>query len=109
MGSHSDVRPFLQYADLFTLTSFSETFSLAALEAMASGLPVSLTNVGGASEMVSDKTVGELSQKNNPASMAASWKTILEGSYNREHISNFTGEHFSQTKMIDQYERILVQ
>jgi glycosyltransferase involved in cell wall biosynthesis len=109
LGSHSDVRPFLQYADLFTLTSFSETFSLAALEAMASGLPVSLTDVGGASEMVSDKTVGELSRKNNPASMAASWKTILEGSYNREHISNFTRENFSQTKMIDQYERILVQ
>jgi glycosyltransferase involved in cell wall biosynthesis len=107
LGSHSDVRPFLQYADLFTLTSFSETFSLAALEAMASGLPVSLTDVGGASEMVTEKSVGELSQKNNPVRIAETWNTILMGHYDRAHISNFTRKNFSLTQMIDQYEHIL--
>lgn len=107
MGSHSDVRPFLQYTDLFTLTSFSETFSLAALEATASGLPVSLTHVGGAAEMVVHPWIGELSEKNNPASIAGSWKTILEGRYDRAKISRFTQEQFSLETMIGHYETIL--
>jgi glycosyltransferase involved in cell wall biosynthesis len=107
MGSHSDVRPFLHHADLFTLTSFSETFSLAALEAMACGLPLSLTDVGGAAEMISSKSLGELSIKQDPESIAVSWKTILEGSFDKSSISNFTWKNFSLSKMIENYEAIL--
>jgi len=52
-GAADDVRPFLKLADAFVLTSTAvETFSNAALEAMAMGLPVILSRVGGAAEMV---------------------------------------------------------
>jgi len=52
VGSTDDVRPYLKAADLFALTSIAvETFSNAALEAAAMGLPVVMSNVGGASEM----------------------------------------------------------
>ena len=46
-GIQRDVRPFYWSADLFTLCSDSETFSIAAMEAMACGLPAVLTDVGG--------------------------------------------------------------
>jgi glycosyltransferase involved in cell wall biosynthesis len=53
-GSQTDVRPALAAMDVFVLPSRTETFSNAALEAMAMCRPVVLSNVGGAGEMVRD-------------------------------------------------------
>lgn len=50
----------LQDADIFIQPSYSEGFSFAVLEAMASGLPVITTNVGAMSEIVSDGENGFL-------------------------------------------------
>lgn len=51
-GAMSDVRAALKAFDVFVLPSFSETFSNAALEAMAMQVPVILTRTGGAAEMI---------------------------------------------------------
>lgn len=51
-GALSDVRSALKVFDVFVLPSFSETFSNAALEAMAMQLPLILTRTGGAGEMI---------------------------------------------------------
>jgi glycosyltransferase involved in cell wall biosynthesis len=102
-GSNSEVRPFLLEADIFTLTSFSETFSIAALEAMSCGMPCSLTNVGGAAEMVINQKIGILSESRNPASIAESWKRLLSTTHNREYISAYTASRFSLEKMMNEY------
>jgi glycosyltransferase involved in cell wall biosynthesis len=58
-GVHGDVRPLLQAMDVFVLPSTHvETFSNAALEAMAMSRPVVLSRVGGAAEMVRDGLEG---------------------------------------------------
>ena len=57
-GALSDVRAALKLFDVFVLPSFSETFSNAALEAMAMQLPVILTRTGGAGEMIEDGKEG---------------------------------------------------
>jgi glycosyltransferase involved in cell wall biosynthesis len=58
-GVHGDVRPLLQAMDVFVLPSTHvETFSNAALEAMAMSRLVILSRVGGAAEMVRDGTEG---------------------------------------------------
>lgn len=49
---HQEVKQHLQTADLFVLPSLNEGMSNAALEAMACGLPVILTDVGGSQELV---------------------------------------------------------
>jgi glycosyltransferase involved in cell wall biosynthesis len=60
-GEHRDVRPLLRAADVCVLCSTSvETFSLAALEGMATGLAAVLSDIGGASEMVSSGENGFL-------------------------------------------------
>ena len=54
-GAQKDVRPLLSMMDVFVLPSSRvETFSNAALEAMAMQVPVVLSRIGGANEMVRD-------------------------------------------------------
>ena len=57
-GALSDVRVALKLFDVFVLPSFSETFSNAALEAMAMQVPVILTRTGGAAEMIEEGREG---------------------------------------------------
>ena len=52
LGIRRDVAALLSAADAFALTSVSEAASLTLLEAMATGLPVIVTNVGGNPEIV---------------------------------------------------------
>ena len=52
LGIRRDVAEVLRAADAFALTSVSEAASLTLLEAMATGLPVVVTNVGGNPEIV---------------------------------------------------------
>lgn len=51
-GVQADVRPFVACCDVMTLVSHCETFSLAALESMALGKPLVMSDVGGASEQI---------------------------------------------------------
>lgn len=60
LDATDDVRPYLEAMDIFVLSSMSETFSNAVLEAMAMGLPVVLPRVGGCPEMVKPGITGYL-------------------------------------------------
>jgi glycosyltransferase involved in cell wall biosynthesis len=51
-GSQRDVRPYITGCDIFAVTSATETFSNAALEALAMGCPVVSSRVGGMAEML---------------------------------------------------------
>lgn len=57
-GFRNDARRMVQCMDLFVLSSFSEGTSMALLEAMAAGIPVAVTAVGGNPEIVRDGETG---------------------------------------------------
>jgi len=59
-GLQRDVAPILAEADLLLMTSLNESFSLVALEAMACGVPVVSTDVGGLPEVVLHGVTGGL-------------------------------------------------
>jgi sugar transferase (PEP-CTERM/EpsH1 system associated) len=60
VGEHEDVPLLLRGLDVFVLPSIGEGISNAILEAMASGLPVVATRVGGNPELVDDGVTGRL-------------------------------------------------
>ena len=63
--------------DVFVLPSQSEGLNNTILEAMAAGLPVVATRVGGADEMVIDGGTGLLVPPGSPEKMADALKRLL--------------------------------
>lgn len=106
-GSSNDVGSYYMAADVFTLTSSSETFSIAALEAMSFGIPCALTNVGGAEEMIKKNINGGIMNSNDSVSIAEEWDSTLKKNYKREEIRKNIIEHFSIEKMLSEYCEIL--
>lgn len=103
-----DVRPFHHMSDIFTLTSNSiETFSLAALEAMSSGIPCSLTNIGGAAEMIFEHT-GMLSQSKDPSSIAKTWFEILHKKFDPQVLHNYVETNYSLDQMLYNYKKAIL-
>jgi hypothetical protein len=60
LGDRSDIPELLPGLDLFVMSSVTEGYSIALLEACASGLPIVATNVGGNAEIVRDGVNGKL-------------------------------------------------
>nr|PZN39181.1 MAG: N-acetyl-alpha-D-glucosaminyl L-malate synthase BshA [Bacillota bacterium] len=77
LGSQEDVVSLLSVADLFLLPSETESFGLAALEAMACGVPVVATRTGGLPEVVADGETGCLLPVGDVEGMAAAALRIL--------------------------------
>jgi len=60
LGKQEPVEELLSIADVFLMPSGSETFGLAALEAMSCGVPVVASNIGGLPELVTEGESGFL-------------------------------------------------
>jgi L-malate glycosyltransferase len=78
LGHRRDVPQILQASDLYVQTSLTEGFSNAILQAMAVGLPVVATAVGGNLELV-PATCGTLVPPRDPARLAAALSDLVDG------------------------------
>jgi glycosyltransferase involved in cell wall biosynthesis len=77
VGARRDIRELLASADLFVLSSRSEGLPISVLEAMAAGLPVVATDVGGLSELVVDGETGILVPAADPKALAEAVERLL--------------------------------
>jgi len=84
LGHRRDVPALLAAADLFVLPSLHEGLPLAALEAMAAGVPVIATAIGGTSEIVRDGETGTLVPPADGVALAAAITRALS---NRERAT----------------------
>jgi glycosyltransferase involved in cell wall biosynthesis len=112
-GFHQDVRPLLAASDVVALPSTSvETFSLAALEAMALGRPVVLSEIGGAAEMVRPEENGFLFPAHDTQALVASLGALADPAA-RERMGaaarSTVEARFSERAMVDRYEGLLQQ
>ncbi len=78
LGNSNEVNKILCYTDLFLLPSETESFGLAALEAMAAKTPVISSNTGGLPEVNLDGVTGYLSNVGDYKSMAKNALSILK-------------------------------
>jgi glycosyltransferase involved in cell wall biosynthesis len=85
----------MRRADLFVLASRFENNPCVVLEAMASGLPVVATRVGGLPELVDERS-GLLAEPRDPESIAARIRQALDGSFDRAEIAQRARERFGR-------------
>lgn len=77
LGDRSDVRELLQGFDLFAMSSVTEGYSIALLEAAATGLPIVATAVGGNAEIAVEGVNGRIVPSGNPARLAHAIELVL--------------------------------
>ena len=109
LGKQESVAELLACADLFLLTSSTESFGLVALEAMACGVPVVATRVGGVSEVVPHDQAGWLAEVGDVETMArfgvhALTRDDVWKSASAE--ARRSAEQFSTDRVVPRYEAV---
>ena len=112
-GLQADVVPWLSAFDVGILTSVAvETFSLAALEFMALGVPAVLSDIGGASEMVRDGFNGHLFPVNDTDALTKALTAFADPTVRTragDAAAARVAEEFTSDSMISKYEVLLRQ
>jgi len=110
LGRRSDIARLLRGMHVFVLSSVKEGLPLALLEAMASGIPVVATNVGGVPQVVQDGHTGILCPPGEPFELAQSInQLILDEELRRRVAANARSlvEHsYSLRAMLSGYESL---
>lgn len=87
VGQQNDVQPYYALADVFVLPSHSEGTPNSLLEAMAAGVPVVATSVGGVPEMSNGGTAALLTPGQNIDGLAAALSRLVRDSELREQLT----------------------
>jgi len=108
LGKSRDINPYVASADLFLLPSSQESFGLAALEAMAYGVPVIASDAGGLPELIEDGKCGYLSPVGDVDKMAEDAIHLLTHEELYREFSSAAQrrvrENFSAEKIVPLYE-----
>jgi N-acetyl-alpha-D-glucosaminyl L-malate synthase BshA len=108
VGVVDRVAPLLAAADLLLLPSSTESFGLVALEAMASGVPVIASDVGGIPEVIRHSVTGYLAPVGDVQQMAEYALALLRDDDRFQRFSTaaraWAVESFDYRKLVPQYE-----
>lgn len=107
---HDQLSKFLKISDIFVRPSLSEGLGSAFLEAMAAGVPVIGTKVGGIPDFLKDRKTGLFCLPNNPESIAEKIKLLLNNPELRQKIVanalELVKEKYDWNKIAKEYEKI---
>ena len=112
VGHRDDVAERLAAADMFVLPSRSEAFPNALLEAMATGLPVVASAVGGIPEIVEDDRTGLLVPAGDAGALAARLCRLMAdpglGTRLGDEARREVASRFSFDRMVAAFERVYI-
>jgi glycosyltransferase involved in cell wall biosynthesis len=110
LGWKSDFDATLVNWDIFVLPSLEESFGIAAIEAMAAGLPVVASAVGGLTEIVQDGETGWLVRAGDPQQLAERLSALLSNPEERLRMGvqgqTYARTHFSEDRMVTEIAEI---
>ena len=110
LGNQEHVAPLIRECAVFLLPSSTESFGLAALEALASGVPVVASRVGGLPEVVQDGETGLLVDPGDLDGMVDAVTQLLEDPSGRRRMAEQARtdvvERFRRDPLIDRYEAL---
>jgi glycosyltransferase involved in cell wall biosynthesis len=109
-GFREDARKLIQCMDLFVLSSFSEGTSMALLEAMAAGVPVAVTAVGGNPELVVSGETGWVVPSDSVEALSAAILDAASDAPKRRRMAEAGQQrfmnHYAFERMIESYRRV---
>ncbi len=110
LGHRDDVPALLQDADVFVLPSRSEAFPNSIMEAMAAGVPVVASDVGGIPELVRDQVTGRLVPPGNVDALSNALLTLLGNPQQVEEFGRAGRRVIEQTysfdRMVEQFQTL---
>ncbi|MGB7934502.1 MAG: glycosyltransferase family 4 protein [Gammaproteobacteria bacterium] len=113
VGFVNDPADFLSNLDMFLLSSISEGFSIATIQAMAAGLPSIVTRSGGPLEIISHGENGWMLDAGNPAAISEAILTLAADPVLSSRLAKSGREHvakkFGMNAMLAAYEEIYDQ
>ncbi len=83
---HAEMRHYLHVSDIFIRPALSEGFGLSYIEAMAAGIPVITTPVGGIVDFLRDGETGLFCEVQNPRSVAQKVEKLIKDKESRDYI-----------------------
>jgi L-malate glycosyltransferase len=108
LGHREDVPALLARADAFVLPSRSEAFPNGAMEAMAAGLPVVASRVGGLLDLIDDGRTGVLVTPDDPAALTAAVESLVLSPARAEAIGAAARDEvirrYSFERMVGEFE-----
>jgi glycosyltransferase involved in cell wall biosynthesis len=104
LGDRDDVPELLAGADVFVLSSDSEGFPMSVLEAMAAGLPVVASAVGGVPEAVRDGETGSLVPPRDAAALAEALRRLVADPALRERLGDAGRQKVEREFSLERFE-----
>lgn len=112
-GLLADARPAIAACNVMALVSHHiETFSIAALEAMALGKPMVMSEIGGAAEQVIHGENGYLYKRGDISALADALHQLMESKkcgQMGDRARSMVAQRFSLATMVDAYDRLFVR
>jgi glycosyltransferase involved in cell wall biosynthesis len=110
LGAQKNIREYLHICDVLALPSLSEGMPIALIEALAAGVAVVSTKVGGIPELISDCEHGYLVENNNDVEMANRIIKLLQDEkirkYFRKNGQERVREFFNIDKTVGEYTEL---
>jgi glycosyltransferase involved in cell wall biosynthesis len=108
LGERPDVPEILCALDVLLVPSWQEPFGRSMIEAMATGLPVVATSVGGPPEVIDDGVNGYLRPPRQPEAWAMTVSTLLEDDALRERVGTLARRRVTECFSTSSYEQRVV-